>query len=915
MGRPNREPLLEDAGPRVVLHRDLGDIQPGVDLAATVPYMESRKSIRKYRGAYRPTRPLMTWTLYTCLLLLWGFGTLDYSNKMLTVEFKWNFGASLIGEIPVTGVVTTLMWALSLTLMFYFVRYQVKHRNMAALYITQAAIIAMVYVIVKNWQIGTILKGRESFQSAVLGLYLAIMFVIIIVRYHQVHYLPVWQEKGWPLTAPRLRPTGGQDIQPILLYDYVGKIKSPLHWCAYEYVGTISGLLPRSWVSQYKVIYVGEVDDKQRPHGFGEWWDSHYHGEHLCGLWHEGRPIGPFMSREKGSSSGFLSTRIGYFTHRGDGVEGRWFMPVFVPEGELLYGTASIECSVSGVFFKDYPRISFHGGPVSMGKDADIDGSRIFDWTGVPSPAANDGESPKFDPQDLGQIDGDVKGSPVSRGPGPNSRLSPRTMPGYATSLGSLVGAMERSASIKRDFGDFVRNDSIVVSVDPSRGLVISDYMFVGRDSGPPSVSDLDVRIVRRHSARRAGAVEHRGPPQQGMNKSVSSIHSDWQSTGLDVVGWQPKSISGHYEALLYIPGFNASVHDAVRILGQLMALGNFPTYIKPIVFSWPGGNYFSYLQARFGAAECDRTRDAFIQCLRSLAAHKFRTVHLMTHSCGLRVVTYALSTLEEIIPSPVGLSPPGTLPLKIATITLMNPDFELEDFRLEIGHRLRALCPVVTIYGDKTDGALLFAEIANTLIEFFLPKRVERVKKAMRLNGYVSDASDLEAGGGMGRGAEGEDEEKGRFGVSLPNLKKGSNHGEETLDGFQGIRYFYSVFHSALLSPRGRRKPWTHRLGGWVLRKVKKTKYPHSVGRSPMDITDPITQEPLDMDVIETTYIETNVHAWRHNYFNVNRELVEDLRDLLVTQRRAHQRTSRLEWLGGNVFGFLIAPSHIMNP
>ena len=61
---------------------------------------------------------------------------------------------------------------------------------MAALYITQAAIIAMVYVIVKNWQIGTMLKGRQSFQSAVLGLYLAIMTVIIIVRYHQVHYLP-----------------------------------------------------------------------------------------------------------------------------------------------------------------------------------------------------------------------------------------------------------------------------------------------------------------------------------------------------------------------------------------------------------------------------------------------------------------------------------------------------------------------------------------------------------------------------------------------------------------------------------------------------------------------------------------------------------------------------------------------------
>ena len=56
-------------------------------------------------------------------------------------------------------------------------------------------------------------------------------------------------------------------------------------------------------------------------------------------------------------------------------------------------------------------------------------------------------------------------------------------------------------------------------------------------------------------------------------------------------------------------------------------------------------------------------------------------------------------------------------------------------------------------------------------------------------------------------------------------------------------------------------------------------------------------------------------VQGFRHMSFNLNSSLVEDLRDLLVTQRRAHQRRGRLEPRGGNVFSFLVAPSFVKNP
>jgi len=66
-------------------------------------------------------------------------------------------------------------------------------------------------------------------------------------------------------------------------------------------------------------------------------------------------------------------------------------------------------------------------------------------------------------------------------------------------------------------------------------------------------------------------------------------------------------------------------------------------------------------------------------------------------------------------------------------------------------------------------------------------------------------------------------------------------------------------------------------------------------------------------MDVVDTTWIENNVQAIRHSYWNLNRELVEDLRELVLTHRRARFR-SRVALRLGNVYSFLAAPSCVKN-
>lgn len=71
---------------------------------------------------------------------------------------------------------------------------------------------------------------------------------------------------------------------------------------------------------------------------------------------------------------------------------------------------------------------------------------------------------------------------------------------------------------------------------------------------------------------------------------------------------------------------------------------------------------------------------------------------------------------------------------------------------------------------------------------------------------------------------------------------------------------------------------------------------------------------EPLDLDVIDTSWMDTNVAKLRHTYFNVNRWLIDDIRDIITSRKRASQRTGRMTHRRGNVWSFLSAPKYIVN-
>ncbi|SCO61396.1 conserved Plasmodium protein, unknown function [Plasmodium berghei] len=67
-----------------------------------------------------------------------------------------------------------------------------------------------------------------------------------------------------------------------------------------------------------------------------------------------------------------------------------------------------------------------------------------------------------------------------------------------------------------------------------------------------------------------------------------------------------------------------------------------------------------------------------------------------------------------------------------------------------------------------------------------------------------------------------------------------------------------------------------------------------------------------LDMDVIDTTFVETNVDFLKHSFYQVKREIIDDIREILISNVRAHERVSRLDRRRGNVFVLRIAPAGV---
>lgn len=347
------------------------------------------------------------------------------------------------------------------------------------------------------------------------------------------------------------------------------------------------------------------------------------------------------------------------------------------------------------------------------------------------------------------------------------------------------------------------------------------------------------------------------------------------------------------------------------------------------------------------------------------------RQIHIITHSMGTRMFLLAFhdivsselfSTIEEKEKDEKYQNK-----MKLITLTMMNPEYYLSDFVNKEYIFLRSFCTVISIYCDSNDKALKWAEIfsgTKSLGKNVFDLNISKEDISKKYNGrgvnYLFDSNQLDY-----YSISMENNKK------IPN-KKNMNIQKNTDDKIDYnidhniISSFFDCENLEITNNKKKNKKFKFKIkiaeklrtlvhfffGKEYVKNKTYINDQNSLQINDNDNDDDVDEddcslnknkkqnilhqppmfrntllvftgiEPtycykdnrdwLDVDVIDTTWLGSNVHTLRHSYWSLNREIIEDIRELIVTRKRARQRTSRLDRREGNVWVYRVAPSHL---
>jgi hypothetical protein len=260
---------------------------------------------------------------------------------------------------------------------------------------------------------------------------------------------------------------------------------------------------------------------------------------------------------------------------------------------------------------------------------------------------------------------------------------------------------------------------------------------------------------------------------------------------------------------------------------------------------------------------------------MRGLSTAGIRQIHLMTHSLGVQTLLSAFGDKMDGSRSEVSQCfqlehsfADGTLGDELMvckSITMINPDFPIEAFVDHSFLSIRRVCNHITIVGDRSDQALFFSQFINGLCNYL---------------GYEQPSI-------LGTNETAKSDKKRKFqyqpvigrdikSLYLPDTEQFSSDDVEKQGASDPRLLFKGVPPIILTSDK---QPHEH---AW-----------------------------LDVDVIDTTQLDTNIKDLRHSGFNVNPILLNDLEELIVTGRRAANRSTLL-FREGNIYSYCHAPSFV---
>ncbi len=641
-------------------------------------------------------------------------------------------------------------------------------------------------------------RGGMDFRLMQVSLVLSLLGLLVLSSFHLQTVLPWAARRRW-LRFSRVRE-----------YYNMKLIEKNQDGSGYKYEYSPSELpiiLP--FCSSWKIFnscsrraifsYAGTLDSEGRPHGIGRWRDTQGKGETLKGLWVHGKPMGPFAASEQGSGFGFRSVQIGFATCCGKASLSvladdwdQWSAHCKDFDGELKWGIAATETSINGHFYKHLPESVFVELPGSSGRDA----RWVLDHM---TQMRSDHDSTVIVTARGTHEAGTAKLSIAGFEPDPGSE--------HAT---SVTIKMEDELSFDESSAEFAE-------LTPGK------------------------QPTMLHEMRQTVA--------SGAIKGATPI--------LRVLGWS----QGKPEALVFIHGWNAGHKNSHQQLAQFLNLSRLGPHVKPFIFSWPSGSGFvSFPQTVKFASDDEKLHKCLAKFFESIAASGIRNIHVCAHSMGSRLFCSAFPEVKKHLVKPQsGASSPqlaseelSSVPLEglleLTTVTLLHPEHALYTFIERDYDELHAYCKTITMYMDRSDGALKLAEFVNNGPE-------------LGMHPYALVQSARQRQEANLRGTHGH----------MASLKIGLGHRLRGYDDPEELS----------LSPSG-------------------------------------ANPALDIDVIDTSWMDTNTQGPRHSYFHVNRWLIDDLAEVITTRKRAASRPHRLVKLDvegktrGNVWAFLAAPSWI---
>ncbi|KAI1318050.1 hypothetical protein EDD11_007284 [Mortierella claussenii] len=728
--------------------------------------------------------------------------------------------------------------------------------------------------------------GKNALRAKIVLVVLACLELLTLsivcllrVAYPRIVLRAKWLDcKRWWRIRETPRPTSKSANYRTIMFSYVS-------WDPDEY------RLQRSSIS-----YVGEFDELGRPHGLGEWTDNTFTGEALQGIWEHGIPIGPFKSQEYGTGNAFSSIRIGFCKNSTDVDTSTAFKAARDPKG-LSYGAAAVECSVSGKFFHHLPHVRIIG----KGKLRSELEQRAKDDLEAPTVAltyplsflATFTESLQSRPSIRGSLRGrsSKRSAPLSKSIVVRYTDRGIFIPGYIRSrrradLNEVVirrvcppNLGIEGQQVMAGKGSEAGHDRAASETQVPTLLLPASPNGGGSGSGSNTSDDSDSASV--NSARQLAVLDGKGGStiSEGQRSLDHGRKKRLNQAGLMVDGWrQVLDVDGRtssamaasragYEALIFIHGYNCALTYGIGRLGQLLSLGEFPPYIKPFVFSWPSSTTMGYFNAKTVGCSDNVAKD-LRQFITDLREAGFRRVHVLAHSMGARIV---LSALRKGYLDGVLAEREVVEMVEPSLVTAADGSKTRLQSRMSV--RYRDSIPIGDGPGPATSSSAQQAATSDSL-------GLDDPTKPIQLATFtlLNPDADLD--------------------IFL----------EEdywTLSRYCPHITLYADAHDGALF-------WSEALGR------KK-----SLGRHPRTLVYAPTGEVLDVDVIDTTSLDVNIHSIRHNFFNLNRMLVDDLYDVVVLGRRAKEREGRLSsrWTfsdegleNGEVYTFLCAPSYVVN-